>query len=183
MVWGSSEFTRDVRLQRQGHCVVLGQPGCSSAAAQRCAWLSSQGLAIWGFSGGLWRGGSPGGASGKEPACQCRRHKRSRFDPWVGKIPWRRKWQPTPVFLPGRIPWIEEPGGLQPVGSQRVRHDWASYGTAWGVGVGMSTWGWALDPIKGQLNLLVHQSWSQNIYYNLSSKNKSSFPCDPASCI
>ena len=33
---------------------------------------------------------------------QCRRHKRRGFDPWVGKIPWRRKWQPTPVFLPGK---------------------------------------------------------------------------------
>ena len=38
---------------------------------------------------------------GKEPACQCRRHKRRGFSPWVGKIPWRRAWQPTPVFLPG----------------------------------------------------------------------------------
>ena len=36
---------------------------------------------------------------------------------------WRRKWQPTPVFLPGKIPWIKEPGGLQSVGSQRVGHD------------------------------------------------------------
>ena len=43
----------------------------------------------------------PGGASGKELACQCRRHKRPRFNPCVGKIPWRRKWQPTPVFMPG----------------------------------------------------------------------------------
>ena len=34
--------------------------------------------------------GLPGGASGKEPACQCRRHKRLRFVPWVGKFPWRR---------------------------------------------------------------------------------------------
>ena len=42
-----------------------------------------------------------GGASGKEPICQCRRQNRYGFDPWVGKIPWRRKWQPTPVFLPG----------------------------------------------------------------------------------
>ena len=40
------------------------------------------------------------GSSGKEPTCQCRRH-RCVFDPWVGKIPWRRKWQPTPVFLLG----------------------------------------------------------------------------------
>ena len=48
-----------------------------------------------------WLMGFPGGASGKEPACQCRRHKRHGFEPWVGKIPWRRAWQPTPVFLPG----------------------------------------------------------------------------------
>ena len=46
-------------------------------------------------------GGFPGGASGKEPAGQCRRHRRCRLGPWVGKIPWRRAWQPTPVFLPG----------------------------------------------------------------------------------
>ena len=45
--------------------------------------------------------GFPGGTSGKEPACPCKRHKRCKFSPWVGKIPWRRAWQPTPVFLPG----------------------------------------------------------------------------------
>ena len=45
--------------------------------------------------------GFPGGASGKKPSCQCRRHKKCRFDPWVRKIPQRRKWEPTPVFLPG----------------------------------------------------------------------------------
>ena len=44
--------------------------------------------------------GFSGGASSKEPTCQCRRHKRHGFDPWVGKIPWRRKRQPIPVFLP-----------------------------------------------------------------------------------
>ena len=42
--------------------------------------------------------GLPRWLSDKEPACQCRRHG---FDSWVWKIPWRRKWQPTPVFLPG----------------------------------------------------------------------------------
>ena len=59
--------------------------------------------------------------NGKEPACKCRRHG---FDLWVGKIPWRRKWQPAPVFHAWRIPWTEEPRGLQSMGSQRVRHDW-----------------------------------------------------------
>ena len=60
--------------------------------------------------------------SSEDSACQCRRH---RFDPWVRKIPWRRKWQPIPAFLPGKIPWTEEAGVLQSTGSQRVRHDWA----------------------------------------------------------
>ena len=38
----------------------------------------------------------------KKSACQCRRHKRFGFDSWVGKIPWNRKRQSTPVFLPGK---------------------------------------------------------------------------------
>ena len=43
--------------------------------------------------------GSPGGTSGKQAVSQCK--KRCGFSPWVGKIPWRRAWQPTPVLLPG----------------------------------------------------------------------------------
>ena len=43
--------------------------------------------------------GLPRWLSGKESACQCRR---SRFDCWVREMPWRRKWQSTPVFLPGK---------------------------------------------------------------------------------
>ena len=68
----------------------------------------------------------PGGTSGKEPTCQCRRLKRPGFHPWVGKIPWRKKWQPSPVFLPGISPCTEEPGGLPSMRSQRVRQDWAT---------------------------------------------------------
>ena len=48
-------------------------------------------------------GGFPGGTSVKEPAGQCRRHKKFRFDPWVGKILWRMVWLPTPVILPGEF--------------------------------------------------------------------------------
>ena len=44
--------------------------------------------------------GLPRWHSSKESSCQCKRH---RFDPWVGKIPWSRKWQPTAVFLPGKF--------------------------------------------------------------------------------
>ena len=63
----------------------------------------------------------------KESACHCRR---LRFNPWVRKIPWRRKWQPTPLFLPGEshgfsgIP--QEPGRLQSIGSQRVGQNWVT---------------------------------------------------------
>ena len=46
---------------------------------------------------------------------------------WVQSLgrenPWRRKWHPIPVLLPGESPWIEEPGGLWSMGSQRVRHN------------------------------------------------------------
>ena len=45
--------------------------------------------------------GFPSGNSDKESACKCGGCKRHRFEPWVGKIPWRRAWQPNPVFLSG----------------------------------------------------------------------------------
>ena len=67
-----------------------------------------------------------GGASCKEPLCQCRRCKRPGFKYWVGKIPWRRAWQPTSIFLPGESSWTEEPGGLHSLGLQRVGHDWSN---------------------------------------------------------
>ena len=62
----------------------------------------------------------PGGASGKELACQCRRHKRQGFDPWVGKIPWRREWQPTPVFLPGESHGQRRLAGYGPWGRKQL---------------------------------------------------------------
>ena len=46
-------------------------------------------------------GGFPGGASDKEPTCQCQRYRMPGFSPWVRKIPCSREWLPTPVFLPG----------------------------------------------------------------------------------
>ena len=70
--------------------------------------------------------GFPGGIGGKAPTCQCRRSKRCRFDPWIGEFPWRRAWQSTPVVLAWRIPWTEEPGGLQSTWSPSVRHDWVT---------------------------------------------------------
>ena len=58
--------------------------------------------------------------SGTEPACPYTRPKRCGFDPWVGKIPWRRNWQTHSSILAWRITWTEEPGQLQFIGRQRV---------------------------------------------------------------
>ena len=58
--------------------------------------------------------------SGKESTCQC---SRLGFDPWVRKVPWRRKWQPTPVFLPGKPHGQRSLVGYSPWGRKRIRHD------------------------------------------------------------
>ena len=65
--------------------------------------------------------GLSGATSGKELTCQCRRHKRYGFNPWVGKIPWRGDpledgMATHSSILAWRIPWIEEPGKLQSMG-------------------------------------------------------------------
>ena len=61
--------------------------------------------------------------SGEEPTCQCRRCKRHGSDPWVGKIPWRREWQPTPVSLPGESRGQRGLVGYRPWGLKIVGHD------------------------------------------------------------
>ena len=59
-----------------------------------------------------------GGSDSEGSACNARR---PRFNPWVGKIHWRREWQPTPVFLPGKFHGQRSLVGS--MGSQRVRYD------------------------------------------------------------
>ena len=55
------------------------------------------------------------------------KNQSAMLETWVWslgwKIPWRRAWEPTPVFLPGESPWTEEPGRLQTVASQKFGHD------------------------------------------------------------
>ena len=65
--------------------------------------VNSELLDLWSLFATLnyiWSKGFLGSSVVKESICQCRRHWRHGFNPWVGKIPWRRKWQPTPVFWP-----------------------------------------------------------------------------------
>ena len=65
------------------------------------------------LKGSNWPSDFPDGASSKESACQCRRHKRHVFDSWVRKVPWRRKWHPLQKIFHWKIPWTEDPDGLQ----------------------------------------------------------------------
>ena len=72
----------------------------------------------------------PDGASGKESTCQWRRRKRCKFDPWIGKISWRRAWPPFPVFLPGKSHGQRSWAGDGPR-SYRVRGNWTHQLTPW----------------------------------------------------
>ena len=85
----------------------------SSVASTICFWV-------------YFMQGFPGGANGKEPACQCTRCKRCGFNPWVGKIPWRKAWQPIPAFLPGESHGQRSLVGYSPWG---LKDRWLS--TAW----------------------------------------------------
>ena len=66
--------------------------------------------------------GFPGGAGSKELTCQCRRHKGHGFNPWVRKINLEKEMTIHSSILAWRIPWTEEPGGLQSTRSRRVGH-------------------------------------------------------------
>ena len=71
-------------------------------------------------------GGFPGGISGNEPACQCRRHKETRVQ-YLGQEDSLEEHMAThSSILAWRSPWTEQPGGLQSIGLQRVGHDWVT---------------------------------------------------------
>ena len=97
----------------------------SSILAWRIPWTSLVGYSPWGHKESdttkwltftfSYTHGFPDGSDG---IGSTRNMGNSGFDPWFGKIPWRRAWQPTPVFSAGESLWAEEPGGLQSIGSQ-----------------------------------------------------------------
>ena len=62
----------------------------------------------------------------------------TRFNPWIRKIPWRSEWLPTPILLPWGIPWTEEPGGLQSMGSQSQTTERPSLSLS--LGTSLITW-------------------------------------------
>ena len=110
----TTENSRETHRVLPIECLLLFAPSvCLRSLRSRPLWdkdLSAGGLS----------GDSSGGASGEEPTCQFRRHKRLGFNPWVGEIPWRGAWQSPPVFLTGEShgqrslvgysPWVTKSG-------------------------------------------------------------------------
>ena len=85
-------------------------------------------------------GGFPGGAIGKEPPCRCRRYKRCGFDPWVEKIPWRRRWQPTQVFLHGESHGQRSLVSYSPLGHKESDTSEGTWHTPMAVSLLLSNW-------------------------------------------
>ena len=91
---------------------VRKEPGYIGVLQQKPGSLNIKRLLLMNGNQGL-----PRWCNGKESACQCRR---CMFDPWVGKITWRRKWQPTPVFLPGKSHGQKSLAGYSPWGHKEL---------------------------------------------------------------
>ena len=109
----------------------------------------------------------------KESACQCRRYRRCRFDPWVGKIPCRRKRQPSPVFLPGESHGQRSLVGCSPCGrkeSDRTELLSMHAYTLLSLFENKSCWapwqGWWVSrpPTPRFSNLKTLKGWRQNLY-------------------
>ena len=96
-------------------------------------------ILLWQINEVIHIKGLPQWRSGKESACQCRMCKRCRFDPWVGKIPWRRKWQLTPVLFPRESHGQRSLVGYSPSGHKRVRHDLGPEQQQWPVKKGTAS--------------------------------------------
>ena len=67
-----------------------------------------------------------GFSSGSDGKRICLQRRRLEFSPWFGKIPWRREWLPTPVFLPGESHGQRNLAGCSPWGQKRIEHGWAT---------------------------------------------------------
>ena len=117
--------------------------------------------------------GLPRWRSGKESACQCRRHRRHRFNAWVAKIPWRKKWWPTQIFLPGKSHGQRSLAGYSPWGCKESdTTEWLTLSFSLLV-----IWGLLLGPLYQ--NLLT---WSPPVLW-LYPNDKSCLQPKPPSSI
>ena len=105
----------------------------------------------------------PGGPVLKKPTCRGRRHKGPRFNPWIRKIPWRRRWPPTLVFLPGKLRGQRTLVGDNPWGHREL--DMADHSTDTSINV--ST---CLPTYLKSVNLHIHPLSPTYLFiYNFST--------------
>ena len=140
----------------------------SNILAWRIPWTEEAGRLLSTVSQHL---GFPCGISGKESAWQYRRHKRWRLGPWVGNIPWRRKWQPTPVLLPKENP-VDAGTWCAVVRGVRVRYDWLTEHTQ----LCSSQYLWCYFNVGSNLNshwyCLKSSTWNQwNAIHTVTKKH------------
>ena len=130
--WGCHAFLQKIFLT-QG--LILGLLHCKQSLYNLIYWGKLKEQIYWEAVSTNWECiwislppvTFPGGAGDKEPDCQCRRHERHEFNPWVRKIFWRKAWQPHSSIPAWRILWTEDPGWLQSMVLQRVGHDWNNW--------------------------------------------------------
>ena len=115
--WGRCELDRTERLHFHFSLSCIGegngnplQCSCLENPRNRGAWWA----AVYGVAQSWTRLKRLSSSSGKESAWQCSKCRIHGFYPWVGKIPWRRKWPPTPVFLPGKFHGQRSLAGYSP---------------------------------------------------------------------
>ena len=124
--------------------------------------------------------------SGKRSTCQCRR---CRLDPWVKKISWRRKWPPTPIFLPGKSHGHRSLARCSPWGRKRVRRDLA---TKWQqlplcVPLSVSPWKTVGSSLLGKVKKETSCRWHNRIvicYWAIEPVARKAFSMEycPESC-
>ena len=114
----------------------------------------------------------------KNPSAQSRRHA---FHPWVRKIPWRREWQPTPVFLPWEIPWTKELGGLKSKGLQKSWSQLSDWTTSPSYKDLHSFWLFStFSPSRPLKSICLVFNWLHQLYfyfYFVKYINVDIFPC------
>ena len=131
-----SSFPAATLKGRQKQKEILSTSAGGSGYLNRC-WIYrhifcfANNMKMWLF----FCGRLPKQLRGKESACECRR---CGFDPWVRKIPGRRTWQPTPVFLPGKVHEQRSLAGYSPRESQKAGRDWSDLACMYACSVGTS---------------------------------------------